>query len=274
MTCIEEHAERNDADGHGIGHRPVEIEPTPAVQDAADSVQEGIEAEQHQGAAVKGQHHALDVPVAELKARVVGDATYQPRDEQREDRHRGINGAEHAVEDDRQRTHSRPNTTPTAATAIVTAMESFSSPCSAAAWGMPQCRLDRKDEAGGRAVGQELARSIHEPAFRGGDARADVDDPALSPHRAGLVGHGADVVDLDLDRGVADTRLQHGVDAAAHHRIEQGGGDAAMHAAQRIVVIEARRVAEDDAARLGFDHREAQRLRRSAAPESGRPSCP
>ena len=48
------------------------------------------------------------------------------------------------------------------------------------------------------------------------------------------------------------------MDAAAHHAIEQGGGDAAMHDAQRIVVIEDRRVGEHDAAPLDLRHLEAQ----------------
>jgi hypothetical protein len=109
-------------------------------------------------------------------------------------------------------------------------------------------------------VRQKLAGAVVELAFRGADARADVDHLALGLHRTGLVGHGAHVVHLDLDRGVADAGLERGVDAAAHHRIEQGGGNAAMHGAERIIVVIDRRVVEDDAAELDLRHPETQRL--------------
>ena len=102
-ALVEEHGEACGADQDGIGHGPVEIELTAAGQQAVDGIQEGIEAEQHQGAAVEGQHHWLDVPVAELEAPVLSDAGDQARHEQRQPRHGGIDGGEHAVEQDRHR---------------------------------------------------------------------------------------------------------------------------------------------------------------------------
>ena len=51
------------------------------------------------------------------------------------------------------------------------------------------------------------------------------------------------------------------MDGAAHHRIEQGGGDAAVDAAQRVIVVEHRLVAEHHAAELDLGHAKAERLR-------------
>src|SRR5689334_18335938 len=102
---------------------------------------------------------------------------------------------------------SRPNTTPNSETMIVTPIDRRSRRCSAVAWDMAtiigQRRSDRKDETGRCAVRQKLAGAVVEPAFGGADARADIDHLALGLHRAGLVGHGAHVVHLDLDRRVA-----------------------------------------------------------------------
>src|SRR6185437_9528952 len=129
--------------------------------------------------------------------------------------------------------------------------------------------LDREDQTGCGAVRQQLARRIDQPALRCCDARPDIDHLALGAHRSGLVGHGADVVDLDLEGGEAEAGLERGVDAAAHYRIEQGRGDTAVHAAERIVVIEHRLVIEGDAAVLDQAHRKAESLgdrrRREAA---------
>src|SRR5471032_694861 len=118
---------------------------------------------------------------------------------------------------------------------------------------------DRKDQAGRGAVRQQLAGAVDQPAFRRGDARTDVNHLTFSADLARLVGHGAHVVHLDLERGEAGARLQGRVDAAAHHRIEKCRGDAAVYAAQRIIVIEHRLVVEGHVAELDFGHPEAQR---------------
>src|SRR5215813_14584793 len=146
---------------------------------------------------------------------------------------------------------SSPNTTPNSETTIVTPIERRNILCSAAAGSMPQgSRSNREDQAGRGAMRQQRSGAVDQPALGGGDARADIDGLALGFHRTGLVGHGAHVVDLDLERGEAVARLEGRMDGAAHHRIEQGGGDAAMDAAQRIVVLEHRVVAEHHAAEL------------------------
>src|SRR5438552_1893949 len=72
---IDAQTEADDADRDRIGDRPVEIELPATRQEAVDGIQESVEAEQHQGAAVEGQHHGLDVPITELEAPVVGLAT-------------------------------------------------------------------------------------------------------------------------------------------------------------------------------------------------------
>src|SRR4030095_10667451 len=158
---------------------------------------------------------------------------------------------------------SSPNTTPNSETTTVTPIDRRSRRCSAVASGMPpiirQRRSNRKDQAGRRTVRQKLAGAVIELAFRGADARTDVDHLALGLHRTGLVGHGAHVVHLDLDRGVADAGLERGVDAATHHRIEQGGGDAAMHGAEGIIMVVDWRVVEDDTPCLDLRYPEAQR---------------
>jgi hypothetical protein len=107
IGLVEAHPEADDADRDRIGDRPVEIELAAAGEETVDRVQEGIEAEQHQRAAVEGQHHRLDVPVAELEAPVLALAADQARDEERQARHRGIDGGKHAIEHDGQRTRQQ-----------------------------------------------------------------------------------------------------------------------------------------------------------------------
>src|SRR5260370_19951478 len=154
---------------------------------------------------------------------------------------------------------SRPKTTPNSETTTATPIERRSILCSAAAGSMPQSNaLEREDQAGRGAMRQELAGAVDQPPLGGGNARADIDDLALGFDRAGLVGHGAHVVDLDLERGEAVARLQGRVDGAAHHRIEQCCSDAAMDAAQRVIVLEHRVVGEHHASELNLRHAKTQ----------------
>ena len=97
----------DDADDYRVGDRPVERQVAAAGHQAGDGVHEGVGAEQHQRAAVERQHHRLDVPVAELEARVVALPADQPRHEQGEARHAGVDGGEHAVEHDRHRSRQQ-----------------------------------------------------------------------------------------------------------------------------------------------------------------------
>src|SRR5215470_3364552 len=58
---------------------------------------------------------------------------------------------------------------------------------------------------------------------------------------------------LRLERGVARARRHLRVDAAAHRRVEQRHGEAAVHDADRVVVLLARRHLEDRVTWLDHD---------------------
>jgi len=60
-----------------------------AAQKAADGVDEGVEAQQHQDAAVEDQHQRLDVPVTVLEAAVLA-ARQQAHDMEGESRQGGV----------------------------------------------------------------------------------------------------------------------------------------------------------------------------------------
>src|SRR5688500_6406082 len=64
-----------------------------------------------------------------------------------------------------------------------------------------------KDQAGGGAVREQLARAVGDPALGGRDARARVQDRALAPHDSGVGEDRPDEVRLHLERRVSDSGL-------------------------------------------------------------------
>src|SRR5438874_1278412 len=79
-------------------------------------------------------------------------------------------------------------------------------------------------------------------------ATPTVEEPALSPHAAGLDRNRADEVHLDLEGRVMVTGRQRGMHGAGHGGVEERGGETAMDGPDRVVVV---------LARVGEEHRPA-----------------
>ena len=81
---------------------------------------------------------------------------------------------------------------------------------------------------------------------------------------------GMDEARLQLDRDRRDAGVELRVHGAAHHRVEHGRENPAVHGAERVVVLLARLVREDDPAGRDVGRVRSRRGRRPAAAASGR----
>ena len=153
-------------------------------------------------------------------------------------------------------------------------------PVRAAAGSAGDRRRDREDQAGRRRVRQQAAAGVGEPGLgqrRPGAAR---EDGADGGDLAGLDRDRAQVLRDEVDRGVALAGRQHAVDGAAGRAVEQHRDDAAVHAAERVVVELLRHQPERRRPDLGAEPGEAERVhdrRRAAArrpPSSSAGRCP
>src|SRR5204863_5255170 len=86
----------------------------------------------------------------------------------------------------------------------------------------------------------------------------DLADGAKAP---GLVGDGAHQIGLRFERGIAAAGGHARLHAAAHRRIEQRHGEAAVHHADRVVMLLARREFKYGVTWLDLDQAEPQELR-------------
>ena len=119
----------------------------------------------------------------------------------------------------------------------------------------------RHHEARRRRVRQQLAAGIDQPAFRGRHPATGGENGAFGPHLAGRVRDRPHEADLELERRIARALRQGRLHRAAHAAIEQRRRVAAMHAADRIVVIERRRTLEHRPPVLDLDQIETQQSR-------------
>ena len=108
---------------------------------------------------------------------------------------------------------------------------------------------DLEDQAGGEPVRQQPAVGRrHQPALGGCRPPARVQHPAFGPHQPGLGPGGPDVVDREVDRGVAAALRHRRADGAAHAGVEQRRRPAAVGDAPHVV---------DEALGLALDHHPA-----------------
>src|SRR5437763_4357158 len=108
-------------------------------------------------------------------------------------------------------------------------------------------------------MGQQFAVGLApRSALGGGDGAAAVHHAGPAAHGPGVGDDRAQVVGLELECGVADAGGQLAVDRAAHGRVQQGGGDAAVHHADRVVERLARRKREGRDAPLHRDEAHSQ----------------
>jgi len=108
-----------------------------------------------------------------------------------------------------------------------------------------------------------------EEALTGGDFTAygqaqqdlrDAIDRAVRAQRAGGERYGPDEARLQLDGRVGDARIELGVDSATHRGVEDRRHDPPVHGPERVVVLLARLVGEDDEARGDECRREAHEV--------------
>ena len=119
-----------------------------------------------------------------------------------------------------------------------------------------------EDHQGRGAGGEQLAGVLGGDAcLRGRLAAAAMDDDALAQHPTGVAGDRAQVLHLEPERGVGDTRGQRRVDGAAECRVENRRGISAVDDADRVVVLLARLAGEDAATVLELDRRHVHRDR-------------
>src|SRR6185503_21067238 len=103
----------------------------------------------------------------------------------------------------------------------------------------------REDQAGADGVGVELAGEVREPRVGRCEPAAAVDDASLGAEPPAADDDRPYEVDLELGGGVGGARGQGGVDRARERRVEQGADDAAMDAADRVVLRLGRLALED-----------------------------
>ena len=98
----------------------------------------------------------------------------------------------------------------------------------------------------------EFAGGILEPRLRGRDALADMDHLANRAQPSAVGSDRAHEIRLRLERGIAAAGRHAGLHRAAHRGIEQRHGEPAVHYADRVVVLLARRAFEHGVAGLDF----------------------
>ena len=87
-----------------------------------------------------------------------------------------------------------------------------------------------------------------------------MDQPSGRAHQPGILGDRTHQVHLHLERGVNLALRERGLDRAGHARIHQRHREAAMHNADRIVVLERRQAFENRLAFFDMHEIEAERL--------------
>src|SRR5579885_795853 len=105
-----------------------------------------------------------------------------------------------------------------------------------------------EDRAAGRSDAEELAGAVVELALGDGGGAADVERDPFAADGAGRGRDAADETDLHVGRRIADAGREQRVDRAAHRGVEDRQREAAVHDADRVVVLLAGIALDDDAA--------------------------
>src|SRR5690242_1748285 len=82
--------------------------------------------------------------------------------------------------------------------------------------------LTLEDQTSCRAVSENAAVPIRQPAFSRTDAAPTSNDQAFSPHQAGLRGDRPNKRDLELERHLPKPLVQHRLDCEPHAAVKQG----------------------------------------------------
>src|SRR5262249_53460852 len=106
-------------------------------------------------------------------------------------------------------------------------------------------------EAGRGSARAELAVLVEQLTLREGSPFSDRDDAALGAHRPVRLGQRAVIGDLQFELRIALAGFHAAMHGAAHDRVEQGRGVAAMHDTERVVDRLGRRACEHDKPFLG-----------------------
>ena len=127
----------------------------------------------------------------------------------------------------------------------------------------------RHDEAAAGRRGDEPARVVEDLGLGERDPAAGLDDRADRPQGAAFPGHRPGVADVEVNRRVADARLEGGPDGQRRHRVGDGADQPAVHHAEDVVDRLVGGAREHHPARLGLDRAEPeqqhQRRRRQPA---------
>src|SRR5262245_2876428 len=92
----------------------------------------------------------------------------------------------------------------------------------------------RKDQAGGRAVGEQSPAGIRDPPFGGADPPAAVQYDPLRSYWACFWRNGPYEGNLELESDLRNALVERGLDGQSHAAVEQRGREAAMDSAGRI----------------------------------------
>ena len=126
------------------------------------------------------------------------------------------------------------------------------------------------DQAGRRRVGDQPAGAVSQLRLRERRAPSALDHRALAGQQARVDGDRAQELHRQVERGVGSPDRQRGVHRAGGGGVEQRRDDAAVHAAERVVVELRGRHLDDDAALLGARSGDAEGVhdRRGRQPPS------
>src|SRR5947207_2681904 len=116
------------------------------------------------------------------------------------------------------------------------------------------------DEASRSAVRVEFAGRVDESGFGSGCSGADVNHLRFTAHKPRLRPQCTNKINLHLECRVSSSWRQRGMDCATHCRIEQCRREAAMHNANRIVMVFGRLDGEDREAFAHFDEIEVHQV--------------
>src|SRR3954451_2199480 len=93
-------------------------------------------------------------------------------------------------------------------------------------------------QACGGRVREQPALAVHDPPLRGGGTTAKGEGRPFGPDNARVLGHALDEGHLEFQRGVAGRLWAHRLHGKTHRGVQQRRGVAAMHRADRVVMLQ------------------------------------